>query len=313
MSQLSQPVEPFGEVNVHLQPGGAMHVVATVLMEPDVEGARCGLALDGSASMQKMYGANRAVSPLFARAAGSENVVEPVTRAMAAYLAKFSASSTVDLAYWACGPDGGGIEVIGEFTEAQARTLPVPGPRKLSWGRKTKLLPPVRHFVDGVFRSAPWAICVFVTDGKIDDLDEVKQYCWQYARQIAAGKRAFCKLVLIGVGEEVDERQMEELDDMFEGSGLRTPSGEDVDLWDHKLAREMRQLQEVFAEVVSEKIIVAERGRILDGTGRVVADLSDGVPALLRFSLPRGSRSFTLELPGHRITQDLSEALAAAR
>ena len=103
---------------------------------------------------------------------------------------------------------------------------------------------------------------------------------------------------------------MEELDDIFEGTNLKDPKGNDIDLWDHKLASEMRQLHEVFAEVVSEKIIVADTGRVLDASGRVVVDYSDGVPALLRFSLPRGCRSFTLELPGHRVTQDLSEALA---
>jgi len=310
MTQLLHPVEPFGEVNVHAQPDGSLNIVATILMEPDIEGARCGLALDGSASMQKMYGASRALSPIFARAGGNENVVEPVTRAMAGYLAKFSSTGTVNLIYWACSPDGGGIEEIGEVSDAQARTLGVPGPRRLSWGRKTKLLPPVQHFVDGVFRSAPWAICVFVTDGKIDDLEDVKRFCWTYARHIAEGRRRFCKLVLIGVGEEVDEAQMTELDDMFEGSGVKDPAGEDIDLWDHKLAREMRHLQEVFAEVVSEKIIVADRGRVLDAGGRVALELTDGVPALLRFRLPRGSRSFTLELPGHRVVQDVSEALA---
>jgi len=311
MTQLLHPAEPFGAVNVFREPGGALRVVATVLMEPDVEGARCGLALDGSSSMKKMFGLTAALSPIFRAAAGAVNVVEPVARAMAGYLARFSSSGTVNLVYWACNPDGGGLEEIGEVSESQARSLAVPGPRRSSWGRKTKLLPPVRHFLDGAFRSAPWSICVFVTDGKIDDLDEVKQFCWQHARQIAAGRRSYCKLVLIGIGEEVDEKQMEELDDMFQDSGLRTPAGDDVALWDHKLAREMRQLQEVFAEVVSEKIIVADRGRILDAVGRTVADYSDGVPALLRFCLPRGCcSSFTLELPGHRITQNLTDALA---
>jgi len=310
MAQLLHPVEPFGEVNVYPQANGTLNIVATVLMEPDIEGARCGLALDGSASMKKMYGANAPLSPIFRAASGAANVVEPVTRTMAAYLARFSSSGTVNMVYWACSPDGSGIEEIAEVNEQQAATLAVPGPRKLSWGRKTKLLPPVRHFVDGVFRNAPWAICVFITDGIIEDLQEIKQYCFQYARQIAAGKRNFIKLVLIGVGEEVYEAQMTELDDMFEGSNLKDPHGDDIDLWDHKLAGEMRHLQEVFAEVVSEKIIVAEHGRILDTSGRVAADYSDGVPALLRFTLPRGSKSFTLELPGHRITQDLSEALS---
>jgi len=279
-------------------------------MEPDIEGARCGLALDGSASMKKMYGANAPLSPIFKAASGVGNVVEPVTRAMAAYLARFSSSGTVNLVYWACSPDGSGLEEIGEVNEAQAQSLSVPGPRKLSWGRKTKLLPPVRYFVDSVLRTAPWAIAVFITDGIIEDLQEVKQYCFQFARQIASGKRSFIKLVLIGVGDEVDERQMEDLDDMFEGTGLKDPKGHAIDLWDHKLASEMRQVQEIFAEVVSEDIIVAPSGRVLDGSGRVVKDYSDGVPALLRFTLPAGSRSFTLQLPGGTVTQDISEAHA---
>jgi hypothetical protein len=305
MTQLLHPVEPFGEVNVRPQPGGALEIVATMLMEPDIEGARCGLALDGSASMKGLYGANGI--GMFAK---KENFVEPVAQQMAAYLAKFSATGSVNMIYWACAPDGSGIEEIGEATESSSAKLAIGGPKKLSWGRRTKLLPPVRHFVDGVFRSADWAIAVFITDGIIEDLEEVKQFCFRYARQLTTGQRKFCKLVLIGLGPDVDEKQMEELDDMFEGSGLKMPDGEDIDIWDHKLAGEMRQLHEVFAEVVSEKMIVADHGRILDPNGRVVVNYSDGVPALLRFTLPRGSTSFVLELNGHRIVQDLSEALA---
>src|SRR5262245_49580210 len=115
MAQLAQPVDPFGEVNVYPQPNGSLNIVATVLMEPDIEGARCGLALDGSASMKKMYGANAPISPIFRAAAGTSNVVEPVARAMAAYLARFSSSASVNMIYWACSPDGSGIEEIGEF------------------------------------------------------------------------------------------------------------------------------------------------------------------------------------------------------
>ena len=308
MAQLLQPVEPFGEVNVHPQPDGSLRIVATVLMEPDIEGACCGLALDGSSSMKKMYGIAN-TSPLFG---APENVVQPVARMMAGYLAKFSTKGTAHLVYWACGPDGGGIEAIGEVNEIQAAALEVKGPSRQSWGRNTKLLPPVKLFIDGVFRDAPWAICVFITDGIIDDLADVKRFCMEYARQIAAGRRRFCKLVLIGVGEQVDEKQMAELDDMFEGTGLKDPAGDDIDLWDHKLASEMRHLKEVFAEVVSEKIIVASSGVVRDDAGRVAASYSDGVPALLRFTLPRGSRSFTLDLPNGRVTQPL-EIVPAGR
>ena len=52
---------------------------------------------------------------------------------------------------------------------------------------------------------------------------------------------------------------MEELDDL--------DTGTDVDLWDHKLAAEMRLLQEIFAEVVDKNARVADHGRILDPHG----------------------------------------------
>lgn len=307
MAQLSAPVEPFGEVNVYPQPDGSLKVVATILMEPDIEGARAGLALDGSASMQKMYGANAPVSPLFRKAAGVTNVVEPVARMMAEYLARFASDGKAHMIYWACRPDGSGIEPIGAVSGEQAATLAVRGPRQ--WGRQTQLLPPVRYFIDEVFRGANWAIAVFVTDGVIEDLEGVKAYCREFAHKVARGERKFVKLVLLGVGEAVDAGQMEELDDMFEGEEVRDPHGEPIDLWDHKLASEMRSLHEIFAEVVSEKVILADWGRALDGHGRVVRSFSDGLPALLRFTLPRGSTSFTLELPAGRITQDLAEVL----
>ncbi|WP_439631570.1 VWA domain-containing protein [Gemmata sp.] len=307
MAQLTQPVEPFGEVNVYRRPDGALEVVATILMEPDIEGARTGLALDGSASMQKMYGANAVVSPLFRKASAANNVVEPVARMMAGHLARFAGDGRAHVIYWACSPDGSAIEPLGACSAAGADALPVRGPKQ--WGRQTKLLPPVRYFVDQVFREARWAIAVFVTDGVVEDLDEVKAYCLEFARKVARGERNFVKLVLLGVGEEVDEGQMEELDDMFEGSDLRDPKGGPIDLWDHKLASEMRSLNEIFAEVVDDQVTVTDWGKVLDPSGRVVRDYADGLPARIRFRLPAGSAAFTLAFPDGRVTQDLTEAL----
>ena len=51
---------------------------------------------------------------------------------------------------------------------------------------------------------------------------------------------------LIGVGSKVDEAQMAELNNLFEGSGLKDPQGNAIDLWDHKIAGEMRNLAEIF-------------------------------------------------------------------
>ena len=62
--------------------------------------------------------------------------------------------------------------------------------------------------------------------------------------------------------------------------------------------------------VVAEDMVVADRGRVFDDCGRPVADYEAGLPALLRFRLPAGSRRFTLDFPGGRVTQDLDDGLA---
>lgn len=313
MAQLAQPVEPFGEVNVHKQADGSVDVVCTILMVPDIEGARTGLALDASMSMKKMYGVSPVVSSVFGGGASAlPNVVEPVARTMAAYLSQFSSTGQCELIYWACNPDGSAVEPIGLVSEADSKSVRIGGPKKFPWGRGTKLLPPVKHFVDSSFKDSQWAICVFVTDGVIEDLAEVKKYCLEFAKQISTGKRSFIKLVLIGVGEEVDEGQMEELDDMFEGSGIKDTKGNDIDLWDHKLASEMRKIEEIFAEVVSEETIVAASASIKNQVGAVCKEYKDGLPAILRFRLPKGTTSFTLDFPGGNVTQDITEGLARA-
>ena len=53
MAQIKNVVDPFGEVNVHSQADGSLHVTATILMEPRREGTQTGIALDGSGSMSK--------------------------------------------------------------------------------------------------------------------------------------------------------------------------------------------------------------------------------------------------------------------
>jgi hypothetical protein len=93
---------------------------------------------------------------------------------------------------------------------------------------------------------------------------------------------------------------MEELDDL--------DAGVDVDLWDHKIAAEMRMLQEIFAEVVDRNARIAEAGRILDPQGNVLKDYSDtGLTGFLEFEAPAGAAYFTLEVNGQRIHQGLSD------
>jgi hypothetical protein len=305
MAQLKKVVEPFGEVNVYPAGSGKVRVVATILMEPHKEGAQTGIALDGSGSMAKLYGmddGSRVLSPIFGGPKKRSNDVSPVAQKLCAYLArKIDADGGTTCIYWATGPGGGSIEEVGDLTADQAERH-VFGPPK-DFGTGTQLLPAVRYF-EQRFRSAPWGFFVFITDGELHDLDEVKTYSVSLARAVNAHKRNPLKFVLIGMGPEVNEAQMEELDDL--------DAGVPVDLWDHKLAAEMRMLEEIFAEVVDQNARVADNGRILDPKGTVLKSYErGGLPAFLEFEAPANAAYFTLEVNGSAIHQTLSDSANA--
>src|SRR5690349_9356798 len=149
MAQLKKVVDPFGEVNVHPAPGGKLRVVATILMEPRREGTQTGIALDGSGSMASVYGVQPAVgggffAGLFGKKAEAVNQVSPVARQICAYLArKLDADGGTTCLYWAVGPGGGEVEVVGDLTAAQAERHDFHGPREFGTG--TRLLPAVRY------------------------------------------------------------------------------------------------------------------------------------------------------------------------
>lgn len=306
MAQLKKVVEPFGEVNVHPAAGGKVRVVATILMEPHKEGCQTGIAIDGSGSMCELFGVSSEGSSgggWFASLFGGSkpvlvNQVAPIAQKVCAYLArKLDADGGTSVIYWAVGPHGSQIQELGDFTATEAERYPFNPPE--NWGTGTQLLPAMRYFVER-FKTAPYGFYVFITDGELHDLDAVKSYTRQVARDVAEKRRPPCKFVLIGVGPNVNERQMEELDDLETGTS--------VDLWDHKIAMEMRSLQDIFAEVVDQNARIADSGKILDPEGKVVKNYSDtGVTAFLDFEIPAGAAYFTLEVNGNRLHQGLSD------
>lgn len=299
--QLKKVVEPFGEVNVYPS-GSKTRVVATILMEPVREGTQTGIALDGSASMSELYGINEQPSvlgSLFGWGATKKvNEITPVAQKICSYLAgKIDADGGTTVIYWATGPGGSRIEEVGDLTADQAAKH-VFGPPK-DFGTGTQLLPAVEYFCKR-FKDAPWGFYVFITDGELHDLEDVKSFSRQLARDIQARRRRPVKFVLIGVGSGVDEDQMEQLDDL--------DTGTNVDLWDHKIASEMRQLQDIFAEVIDQNARLADTARILDPNGQVVKDFSDtGLFGYLEFQIDSSAAYFTLEVNGNRIHQGLSD------
>jgi hypothetical protein len=330
----SSTAKEFGKVNVR-KTATEYHVQLTILMEPqgrEAEGWQTGVALDASASMKGWFGRDlkgkippeiikdyegkgwvetrredgRVVKCFKGEAhrdaigrgylQRTPNIVEPLARNFISYLAdQLDADGGTTVIYWACG-DGSAIEVAGDFTGDECRALTMEGPKTVAFGSGTRLSPAVSYFIDR-FVDASRGMYVFITDGKLDDLDDVKKLTVQLAQNIEAGKCNPVKCVLVGVGDQIDEGQMEQLDDL--------DTGTDVDIWDHKIAAEMRDLLEIFAEVVSENLIVAPLGVIYDSEGNIVKKLTDGVPARMSFSMPARSDWFELEVQGRRIRQQV--------
>lgn len=315
--------------------GRELQVNFTILMEPqgqNAEGWQTGVALDASASMKDWYGRmlQGSVPPImvtayerkgwvtirtedgrkvqsFQRPAyedaikkgflkSTANIVEPLAQKFISYLAgNLDARGGTTAIYWA-GGDGQEIEEIGDLSERQCRQLNIKGVEKIAFGVGTHLTPAVRYFCDR-FPDAKRGMYIFITDGKLDDLATVKQYSLQLARQIATGQRNAVKCVLIGVGDAIDERQFQELDDLETGTA--------IDIWDSKIAKNMRDIVEIFAEVVDENQIVAPTGTIYDSQGKIAKKYTDGLPAKASFSLPLSSQWFELEVMGQKIRQTL--------
>jgi len=292
----SSTVEPFGKVNYWDVPsGGGRMIRATILMDVKIEGASMGLAIDGSGSMEDLFGKK----PLSKFLPSPPNHVKPAAQAMSAYLARKAANGKVAVIYWATGPAGKDIQTLGDLTPEEAEKHDFIPPTY--YGTGTQLTPALKYFTEDRkdLRDAPWAMYVFITDGAIEDMDAVKQYCTHLAQDISVGRRGDLKLVILGLGTQVDEAQLDELDDL--------DTGTDVDLWDSKLASEMKDLAEIFAEVVDEGMILVPRdGIVKDSSGNVIADYRDtGLPAVLEFTLPAGAKSFGLEVGGNVTTQAL--------
>ena len=325
----------FGEVNV-ARGRETTEITFTILMEPTgQEGWQTGVAVDASGSMQGAFGKGLVDGPkgeppqrllqdyqkrswlqiiehqgqnypIFSDDAKadlvqrghfvwSKNDIEPLVRRVTGYLAaNLDADGGTTVIYWACGSDGDELEELGDLTSEDCGHAKITGPTKHPFGGATQLTPAVRYFAER-FKDAKNGIYIFITDGELNDLPEVKRYTIQLCKEISTQRRNPLKCVLIGIGENINEEQMEELDDL--------DSGTKVDLWDHKIAKDMRALVEIFAEVVSENQIVAPSARIFDDHGQVVKNFSDGLPAKVTFSLANTSKFFELEVAGQKIRQ----------
>lgn len=330
-------INELGEVNVR-QVGNHLDVDFTVRVNPDkFERWQTGVALDASESMVSAYGRalqthsippealreydakgwivhqdkdgkrRTLLRPEALRDAKSrgfvkftDNVLEPLAQAFVSHLAeKLDQDGRTHVLYWACGPDGAQLESLGDHSYLECRQMHYDGPHKHPFGSKTCLAPAVRHFLER-YADAPRGLFLFLTDGRIDDMEEVLLLSESLAKEMHNGFRRPVKLVLVGVGSLVDEDQLRQLDDFDSGVG--------IDLWDHKLAREMRSLNDIFAELVEEEVVVAPHANIYDAGGRLVKAMPYGLTARARFTMPASSPYFDLEIGGKKLRQVVRES-----
>lgn len=305
MPKITRPTRPLADVNVLPMRDGSHEVVVCFMPDPVLlfgeANSKAFLALDASASLRKMYGFGGPFG-------GDPNYMQAVTRKLGAILTSVTKSGSVAALYWAVSPDGSRVEPIGEFDEPGWARAPITGPKKEKWGKGTKLLPALQYGSERVAAGADWTMGVFLTDGIIEDEKDCVGYCLRIGREMAAGRRKPMKFILIGIGEEPDQEQLERFDNMFEGTGI------DYDLWSSGLVASMQDEADImgvlWGELMSEQTIIAPRGSVVDARGSVLANWTDGMPGKFRFVLPRNQTAFTIRTPNQSVTQDISEALA---
>jgi hypothetical protein len=295
-----RPVEPFSDV--HCEHG---EVRATLLHDPTVEGLDMAIYLDGSGSMSDEYEYKEPWSGIVnwllgKKADNVSNIVEPQVRWILEYLATKDRNGLLRVAYWATG-NHSSIELIGELKGIDVQTYKFPGPS--SFGNQTVLEPALRDFVnymrDQAAKGARRGCGVFLTDGVIHDADKVKKYCAEVVSQMKSGKLPKLNFILVGVGNGVDEEQMEELCHVeYPGFGH---------LWCHRVAEEITQVAELVAVLVDESMTVASGGIVYDDRGNIIARYEARLPAILEFNVAEGCKSFTLEINGKKYTQPLPE------
>lgn len=296
-----RPVEPFSDL--HVEHG---HVRATLLHDPTVEGLDMAIYMDGSASMSGDYAYKKKYDNIIDWFFGRNeknlpNNVEPQVQWMLEYLATKDRNGLLRVAYWACGGTGKEIELVGELKGQDVQTYKFPGPS--FQGKSTNLAPALKDYIQYLRKQMQLGCrrgcAVFVTDGEIHDEDDVKRYCNEIAREIRAGSLPKINFILVGVGEGINEEQMEEIcHEEYPGIGH---------LWCHRIAEEINEVAELVAVLVDESMTVASGGKITDDKGKVLRVYESRLPAVLEFQIPETAKSFTLEINGQKFTQPIPE------
>lgn len=300
--------------DIHCEDG---KVRVTLLHDPTVEGLDTAIYMDGSGSMEDEYARNAPAAPSepgmvtklwswltnqpmkVAAAEPNVNVVDPQIRRMLQYLATKDRNARLRVAYWACGVNDS-VEIVGELSAEDLDKLEFKGPAQMG---STYLMPALQDFV-GYMREqraqgAQRGCAIIVTDGEIFDAGQVKAYSQKIGQEIVAGTLPPLNFVFVGVGNAVNEEQMEDICHA-DYAGLEH-------MWCHRVAAEMDEIAQLVAVLVDETMSISSSGRLLDHQGNVLKVYEGRIPAVLEFTVPEGCHRFALEINGERYEQEIPE------
>lgn len=301
--------ESFADVNV--VPRGDGHNRITVCVKPDPNSligekvSRAVVGLDASKSIKPWYGRKTIFGP------DEPNRMAPIARKLGETLCGVTKGGQTRFFYWAMG-DGSDIEDIGTFKSSELTEMRIDGVDGHKWGVDTHLLPAIKTIVEGGSEGGgdEGVMGVMLTDGIIEDETECIEYCMGLGTWLVEHPEVTIKLIIIGVGDQVDASQLARFDDMFEGTELE----DKVDFWSccptDDIEDEKEILDVLFSQLMTEDVIVAPSGKVLDPDGNVVKQFADGLPDRFIFMLPEDCSSFTLQAGGQEHVQDLSDVLA---
>jgi len=141
-------IEPFGKIDYWDMPDGRGRIVRAFILlgESQIEGAKTGLAIDYLAICANPYlEVLRVVDYgcLLRAYHSSSNHVRPAAQALSARLARGSADHKVAMIYWATGPSGKDIQVLGDLALWEVEKFDFDPPNHYGKGRQ--LLPALKH------------------------------------------------------------------------------------------------------------------------------------------------------------------------
>jgi len=293
----------FAEIHA-TERGSTLGIEATFAIDPTIEKLAAAFYMDGSDSMRQAGNYGRG-STFFGFSIGKQrNPVQEAMHIMVPYMAQKDADGLCHVAYWATGPKGQDIETLGDLNAEQASSYAFRGPQQFGGG--TYLLPAVRDFVAYINnerkkQDIKAALAAFITDGQLHDFDDLVAYTKQLAQAIIDGKFPRANLVIVGVGSEIDEDQLELLEEA-------TPEGyTGRDIWCHAEAESVDDLPELVAHLLDANIPAFWGGAVIKNEqGKIVQAWEDMVPAVIEFELPANARSFTLQVGSEKYTQSLA-------